>query len=324
MTFYIGIDLGGTKIASAVWDADRQQLVTSATVPTSAHEGPDAVLARIAGVCRDLASQAGLPMEHIAAVGLGVPATFDADLGVIYVIPNLPGDWYGKPAAPILSEALGCPVHLVNDARAFTLAEATIGAGKGTQSCVGLTLGTGIGGGIAINGRLYLGLGAAGEFGHITLDPNGPPDGTGNPGGWEGMASGPAISAMGMRVVAQGITTKIGEMVNFDLNKITPEIIARAADEGDEAAINILNTVGFYLGTGLSTIVTILAPECVVVGGGVARLGERLMRPIRETLKLRVHTVDLDKVRIMPAALGSDAGVIGAAVWASQRAGESN
>jgi glucokinase len=318
MSLYIGIDLGGTKIAGAVWDSEVQAILRRKTIPTQASTGPDIVLMQIARLCRELAGEAGL--DGISGVGLGVPATFDAGEGVIHVMPNLPGEWYYKPVITILRKALGRPVYLVNDARAFTLAEATIGAGAGAASCVGITLGTGIGGGIAINGRLYLGLmGSAGEFGHHSIDLHGPPDGTGNPGGWEGLASGPAIAAMGMRLVAQGVTTRIGALVNFDLNKITPEIIAQAAEAGDEPARHILDTAGHYLGTGIANVITMLAPECVVIGGGLAGLGDWIMQPIHETLARRVHTVPLERVRIVSAALGGEAGVIGAAIWASQQ-----
>ena len=320
MTLYIGIDLGGTKIAGAVWDANALTVKERKTIPTQAHLGPDAVLDRIAELVRDLAQMIGIEGARLPGVGVGVPATFDPEQGVIWLIPNLPGDWYGKPVIPLLRERLNCPVYLVNDARAFTLAEATIGAGKGSASCVGSTLGTGIGGGIAINGRLYLGIvGAAGEFGHHTIELYGTPDGSGNAGGWEAMASGPAIAAMGMKAVTQGITTKIGELVNFDLNQITPEVIARAADMGDAVAQNILNTAGYYLGTGIANVVIMLAPERVVIGGGMARLGDWIMKPIHETLKQRVHTIPLDRLKVVPAALGDEAGVIGAAIWASQQ-----
>ena len=253
-------------------------------------------------------------------VGVGVPSSFDTEAGIIWMMANLPGEWAGKPVVTDLRQRLACPVSLINDARAFTLAEATIGAGQGAKSCVGITLGTGIGGGIAINGELYLGLiGAAGEFGHHTIDLYGLPDGSGNPGGWEGMASGPAIAAMGIRAVTQGVTTQIGVLVDFDLNRITPEVIARAADLGDEVAQKILQTAGFYLGTGIANVITMLAPETVVIGGGLAQLGDWIMTPIRETLTLRVHTVPLDRIAIVPAALGDEAGVIGAAIWASQQ-----
>lgn len=320
MTLYIGIDLGGTKIAGAVWDDESLTVTAQKTIPTQAHLGPDAVISLIADLVRELGAQVGLEATAIPGVGVGVPATFDMEQGVIWLIPNLPGDWYGKPIVALLRDMLGCPVYLVNDARAFTLAEATIGAGRGASSCVGITLGTGIGGGIAINGRLYLGVtGTAGEFGHHSIDLYGEPDGSGNPGGWEGMASGPAISSMGMRYVAQGITTKIGELVNFDLNQITPEIIARAAELDDPIAKHILETAGVYLGTGLANIIIMLTPEKVVIGGGMAKLGEWIMKPMRDTIEKRVKTVPLDRVHIVPAALGGEAGVIGAAIWASQQ-----
>ncbi len=320
MGLYIGIDLGGTKIAGVVWDADGLTTRAQQTIPANAHAGPDAVIERIAGLVLGLCDKVGLTIDQLAGVGVGVPATFDVETGVIWVIPNLPGNWYGKPIVPILRGLLNCPVHLVNDARAFTLAEATIGAGKGASSCVGITLGTGIGGGIAINGRLYLGvIGSAGEFGHHTIDMHGPPDGTGNPGGWEGLASGPAIAAMGMKAVAQGVTTKIGALVNYDLNKITPEIIAQAAEADDAVAREILRTAGAYLGVGISNIITILTPERVVIGGGMAKLGKWIFEPIEAEIKRRVAIVPLDKFQVVQAALGSEAGVIGAAIWASQQ-----
>lgn len=319
MAHYIGIDLGGTKIGGAIYDAHAGEVITSAVIPCHAHEGPDAVIARIAQHARDLCAAEGLSLHAIAGLGIGVPASFDPDAGEITVIPNLPGNWYRKPIVRLLTDALGVPVSLINDARAFTLAEATLGAGRGAASVVGVTLGTGIGGGVVINGRLYLGVdGSAGEAGHQTIDMYGLPDGTGNPGGWESLASGPALAALGMKAVAQGITTRIGELVSYDLNAITPEVIARAAADGDAVAREILATFGFYLGTGISNLLILFAPECLVIGGGVAQLGDWIMTPIQAEIKRRVKTVPLHKVRIVPAALGGDAGMIGAAVWASQ------
>lgn len=319
MTHYIGIDLGGTKIAGAVYDTASQQLLARATIPTQAQEGPDAVLARIAHHAKDLVAASGLETGAIKGMGVGLPATFDWNTGVIDFIPNLPGDWLDKPAGAILREYMGVPVHLINDARAFTLAEATLGAGKGYASVVGITLGTGIGGGIVINGQLYRGvMGAAGEFGHHTIDMHGLPDGSDNPGGWEGLGSGPAIASLAMRFVAQGATTIMGEMAGFDLNKITPELIMRAAEAGDAVAQDVLRRGGVYIGVGLSNILTMIAPYCVVIGGGLTRLGHWINDPMTETIRERVRTIPLDKVAIVPAALGGDAGVFGAAIWAQQ------
>ena len=321
MRCFVGIDLGGTKIAGAVYDADTRQIIHRATVPTQANEGPDAVLERIANQVRALVQGAGLEMADLHGVGVGVPATFDWDTGTIWLIPNLPGDWLNKPAGAILTQHLGLPVTLINDARAFTLAEATIGAGKGYPSVVGVTLGTGIGGGIVIEGRLYRGLtGAAGEFGHHTIDMHAFPDGSGNPGGWESLGSGPAIAALGIKYVLQGATTRLGEMAGYDLNRITPEIILQAAEAGDAVAQDVLRRGGEFIGVGLSNVLIMLAPHCVVIGGGLSRLGHWLHDPMMATIHQRVHTIPLDQVAIVHAALGSDAGVYGAAIWAQQRA----
>jgi glucokinase len=135
------------------------------------------------------------------------------------------------------------------------------------------------------------------------------------------MAGPLAIAAMGMKAVAQGVTTQIGTLCEHDLNRITPDVIARAAESGDAVARDILRRAGFYLGTGIANLITLLAPDCVVVGGGVTNLGRWIFDPIHDTVRQRVFTVPLDRVAIVPAQLGGDAGVYGAAIWAGQRAG---
>ena len=321
MTHLVGIDLGGTKIAGVVYDAAAHRVIHHGTIPTQAQEGPDAVLARFAGHLRGLVQGAGLALAGISGVVVGIPATFDWETGTVWLIPNLPGGWLNKPAGAILNQHLNVPVHLINDARAFTLAEATLGAGKNYLSVVGVTLGTGIGGGIVIDGRLYRGLtGAAGEFGHHTIDMHGLPDGSSNPGGWESLGSGPAIASIAVKFVMQGVTTSIGELAGYDLNKITPELILQAAEAGDAVAQDVLRRGGEYIGVGLSNILIMLAPYCVVIGGGLSRLGHWIHDPMMETVRRRVHTIPLDQVAIVPAALGPEAGVIGAAIWAQQRA----
>ncbi|NJL95939.1 MAG: ROK family protein, partial [Anaerolineae bacterium] len=164
-----------------------------------------------------------------------------------------------------------------------------------------------------------LGLGAAGEVGHHSIDLHGWPDGTGNPGGWEAYASGPAIAAMGIKAVTQGLTTHIRDLAGGDLNRISPELIKQAAEAGDGVAQGILDQAGVYLGCGLANLVIILCPHKVVIGGGLMGLGDWIMDPIWRTLRARCHTVPLDKLEIVPAALGGDAGCLGAAVWAMQQ-----
>lgn len=317
---YIGIDLGGTKLAAAVVDAATGELSLRRQLPTEAHAGPDAVLRRIAGLVGEICETGGLPHDAIAGLGVGFPGVINPAGGQTIFLPNLPGDWNGKPVAATLRDATSYPVHIINDARAFTLAEATWGAGRSARTTVCLTLGTGIGGGITIDGKLHMGLdGTAGEVGHQTIDPNGPPCGCGNRGCLEAFASGPAIATLGIKAVLQGATTKIGELAGYDLNRITPETIMQAAEAGDLVAREILDRVGSYLGTGIANLITILSPDRVILGGSVARLGEWLLAPVRATVRQRCHATPIERVQITLAALGGDAGIIGAAVWASQQ-----
>jgi glucokinase len=319
MAHVIGVDLGGTKIAGVVYDTETQKVVNQKTIPTEAHNGPDAVIERIASLTRDL-SDSKESTEKIYAVGVGVPGVIDYDEGLIMMIPNLPGDWDRKPIESDLEKLLDMPVWLINDARAFTLAEANIGAGKGSPIVACFTLGTGIGGGIAINGEILLGVdGAAGEFGHMCIDFNGLPDGSGTPGGMESFGSGPAITALGAKAVIQGVTTKIGELVDFDVNKITPRIVMEAAQDGDDLAKSILDYAGKCIGVGIANVLTILNPHCVVLGGGVLHLGDWIMNPLREALKQYSNAANVDRLKLVKAELGDDAGAIGAALWAYQR-----
>ena len=319
MSVYIGVDLGGTKIAAAAVDPVTGAVAGHTVIPTQAHEGQDAVIARIAGVVEQVRRQTGLAPEQVGGIGVGVPGLVDLTLGHTLFLPNLPTAWRDVPLAPRLSAMTGYPTVLINDARAFVLAEANLGAGRGADTVVGLTLGTGIGGGIAFQGRLHLGLeGTGGEAGHQTIDPNGPPCGCGNRGCLEALASGPAIAAMGIKAIAQGLTTRIGAIVDHDLNRVTPETIMRAAEDGDDVARDILRRAGTYLGIGVANLVTLLSPDRVIVGGGVARLGEWLMEPVRATVRDRCHVTPLNRVAIVPADLGEAAGIVGSAVWAEQ------
>src|SRR5215213_6799257 len=232
---YIGIDLGGTKIAASGVDVISGEVAGQHVIPTDAYEGPDAVLARMADLLLTVSHAAGLRPQQIGAVGVGVPGLFDQQTGQTLFLPNLAGMWRGVRVRDGLRRAVDRPIWLINDARAFVLAEAAFGAGRGANTVVGLTIGTGIGGGIAIRGRLHLGIdGTAGEVGHMTIDPHGSPCGCGNRGCLETFASGPSIATQGIRAALTGVPTQIGELVNHDLNKITPEIILQAADAGDQ------------------------------------------------------------------------------------------
>jgi len=316
---FVGVDLGGTKIAAAVVDVGRGAVAARESIPTEAHAGSDAVLARMGELILSVCHAAGLVPEQIGAVGVGVPGPFDQATGQTIFLPNMAGMWRGVRVREQLQRAVARPIWLINDARAFVLAEATFGAGRAANTVVGLTIGTGIGGGIAIGGRLHLGIdGTAGEGGHMTIDPHGQPCGCGNRGCLETFASGPSIATLGMRAALTGVPTQIGKRAGHDLNKITPEIILQAAEAGDQVAREILGRAAAALGVGVANLVTVLSPDCVILGGSVARMGEWLFGPVRAVVRERCRAIPVEQVRIIPAALGDDAGSIGAAIWASQ------
>ena len=266
--------------------------------------------------------EAGFQPAEISAVGIGVPGVLDMERGVVLFLPNLPGTWPDVPLAETIKAHTGLPVYVLNDARAITFGEWKFGAGRDVDTMACLTLGTGIGGGLVINGRLHLGIGGAGgELGHQTIDFNGPQCGCGNFGCLETYASGPAISAMGMKAVAQGLTTDLGKMVDYDLNLITPKLIARAALAGDAIAKDIYDKAGYYLGIAIANVLVSVNPRKVVLAGGVAAAGDLLLEPIRRTVRERVFVMPQDQVEIVLAGLGKNSGIVGAALWAALQIG---
>jgi glucokinase len=314
---YIGVDLGGTKIAVAVVDPISGAIVSRDVAPTNSEEGPAAVLERMVQLIRSACGIAGVALSAIQAIGVGVPGVFDLQRGETLFLPNLVGAWLRVPVGATLGAQFNCPVWLINDARAFILAEATFGAGRGAPTVVGLTLGTGVGGGIAIGGKLYIGTGAAGEIGHMTINPDGPPCTCGNYGCIETYASGTAIAARGADA-AGGRSPMLATRAAGDPARITPEDVRQAAEAGDPVAQDILWNAGRMLGVAVANLVTILSPDCVILGGSVARLGEWLFDPVRRAVHERVRAVPLERLAIVPAQL-ADSGVIGAARWGWQQ-----
>jgi glucokinase len=320
MNHYIGIDLGGTNLRAAIADTDTGQIFHQRKCPTLAAEGQEAVIQRIVQLIKELCEESGVSVNGIKGVGIGVPGTPDIDTGVIEFLPNLPGKWLNVPLRAIIDEQVGLPVALINDVRAITLGEWTFGAGRGADTLVCLAIGTGIGGGVVVNGQFHLGLGGtAGEFGHHVVEVDGLPCGCGGKGCLELYASGPAIAAMGVKEVMHGHTTRIGELVDHDLNRIDAEIIARAAKDGDEIAKAILQRAGMYLGIAIGNILGVISPQRVIFGGGVSRAGDLLLRPNVQTVKERVHVIPVEKVEFVLAELGINGGLVGAALWAKRR-----
>lgn len=296
---HLGLDLGGTNIKWVVVEADAGawQVLDRGQVPTHAAEGPAGVVRRLAAVGREAASaHAG-----IASVGIGVPGLYDPAAGTARFLPNLPGEWDGVPVATEVGEALGLPAYLVNDARAFGLAELRLGAGRGATSMVGLTIGTGLGGVLAFGGRIVQGHdGTAGELGHQTIDPDGPWCTCGNRGCLEAYVRADQIAA------ACGTTT-------------ADEAFDRAR-AGDARALAGVAHVARYLGIGIANMVAVMTPDRVVIGGGCGAALDLLRAPIEAELRLRVHTTSLDRVEVVAAELGTWAGGIGAAIHGAERA----
>ncbi len=320
MALYVGCDLGGTNLRAAVVDVERGSILAQQSVPTMAREGHDAVMGRMANLITHTIASAGLSPQEIAGVGIGVPGVLDMEKGETLFLPNLYGTWPHVPLRDTIQQLTGLPTALLNDARSITYGEWKFGAGQGVDTIALFAIGTGVGGGLIINGKLHLGIGGtAGELGHITIDFNGPRCGCGNYGCLEAFASGPAIAAMGMKAVAQGLTTQISELCQYDLNRITPALIAQAARNGDKIAQDIYHQAGYYFGVAASILCASIGPRRIIVTGGVANAGKLLLEPMDKTMRERVFIMPVDQVEIVIGKLGDNAGVMGAACWASDQ-----
>lgn len=310
-----GIDLGGTFLKLALIDlGDGGRTVARETVPTAAGAGPAAVLGRMAEGLRRLADT--VPGRAVASLGVGVPARVEPDGGRIFDAYNLPGGWEGTPIGTLLERETGLPTRVINDARAFAVAEHGLGAAAGAETALLATVGTGIGGAIVAHGRVVFGLGGqAGEIGHVIVRAGGPRCSCGNRGCAEPLASGPAIVAEAVRRVVQGFTTDLARLAGGDLGAITPELVARAADAGDAVATEVLTDAGSALGFALAGGIALVAPEVVAIGGGVAQADGVYWRAAEATARSHARVTEIDRIAFRPAALGYDAGVIGAALW---------
>jgi glucokinase len=294
---HLGLDLGATNIKWALVErnAGAWTCVDRGQIPTGRADGADAVIARMIGLAADSRSR----WPDLESVGLGVPGLFDADSGVTTFLPNLSPEWERRPVGGPMTDALQLPVNLINDARAFGLAELRLGAGRGYETMVGLTLGSGVGGVVVVGGRVHFGhAGTGGEAGHQTLVPDGPACTCGNRGCLEALTKADAVAAAcGTATAEEGV---------------------RAAQAGDRRALNGLEEIGRWLGIGIANLIVVLTPDRVVLGGGMSGAGELLLTPIRAEVRARVRVTDLDAVRIVTAELGTWAGAIGAAVHGAE------
>jgi glucokinase len=312
---YASIDLGGTKIACVLASGDGQILAEQA-IPTQSHEGPQAVLERIATLVEAMTVQHDC---RPVALGMGVPGLVDLPNGVVRFLPNLATAWRGVGVRDWLEPRLGYPVFLLNDVRLAALGELTFGRGRNVGCLAFFAIGTGIGGGIAINGQVRLGkVGSAGELGHQTILPNGPRCGCGNAGCLEALASGPAITAEGVRLLLSAQSPKLFDLVDGDPGRITPREMALAAEAGDQAVRGALIRAARYVGIGVANVIVMLHPDLVILGGSVAQIGSLLFDTVREVVYRRVTVFPVKTVRIEPSLLGSKATLWGGIALARQ------
>ena len=307
--YLVAVDLGGSKILSLIARPDGSRLGEDRRA-TEAQQGPDAVLERIVASVEAALASAGVGRDEVAALGVCSPGPCDIDAGTISDTPNLPG-WWDVPICRYLEEKLGIPAVLENDATAAALGEHMFGAGRRCHHMVYITVSTGIGGGIVIDGKLYRGAsGIAGEIGHITIDPDGPLCGCGNHGCLEAFASGTALAAQGQALVARGGSPLLARLAQEE-GVVTAETVCHAAEQGDPEARRIVERAGYYLGIGLAAYVNILNPEAIVIGGGLAKAGDLLLGPARAEMERRAFAQPLAVLRLERAELGDYVGVMG-------------
>jgi glucokinase len=315
--YAVGIDLGGTKILTAVVDSSGHVLAT-AKKSTQAEKGPEAVIDRIERTMDEALDEAKLKKEKVSSIGIGAPGIIDSARGIAIALTNLPG-WKNIEIARALRTWHNVPVVLSNDVRVAAVGEYRVGAGRGTHSMVAVFVGTGIGGGIIINGQPWVGFrSSAGEVGHMITLADGPyAPGGGIRGGIEAIASRSAIDRDLRAGIASGRKTVLPELMKEKGgDAITSSVLAKAVSKNDPLTLDVLRRAAHYLGLHAASVINVLDPEMLVYGGGVVEgLGEWMVSQIRDTAKqYAINKQDLDKVKIVEAKLGEEAGVIGAAL----------
>jgi glucokinase len=314
MRYITGIDLGGTNIVCGCVAEDGSAIHGVIRVPTGADEGPDAVVRRIITAAKQSIAEAtaAVPGIELIGAGVGAPGPLDRKSGMVLLTPNL--GWVNMPLRRHLHDGLGLRTALDNDANCAVLGEWWRGAAQGTRITVGLTIGTGIGGGIIIDGRLFHGASdIAGEVGHMTIDANGRRCKCGNYGCIEAYASGPNIALRAVEALESGAESTLPSYVNGDLHRITAQTVYQAAQAGDELALEVVRDTAKFLGAAVASLINIFNPEAIVIVGGVTLAGENLFEPLRREVSRRAFKPAVQVCRIVPGALIGVAGVYGAA-----------
>jgi len=325
MRYIVGVDLGGTNIVVGAMPEDGSRTIAVRSEPTEAQRGAEGVTDRIAALIARTMGEV-IADEHAQAtdflgVGVGAPGPLDREKGVVVVAPNL--GWSDFPLRKAISDRIRLPVTLDNDANCATVGEWWRGAARGARNAIGITIGTGIGGGVIVDGQLYHGSSdVAGEIGHTTIDPAGRYCKCGNYGCLEAYASGPAIAVRAREALERDEESALRRMVNGDLTKLTSATVYEAAHDGDALARELVSDTARFLGTGIANLLNTLNPDVVVITGGVTKAGERLFEPLRAEVKRRAFRPAVAACRIVPGELEGTAGMVGAvATFKQQRMG---
>jgi glucokinase len=293
---------------------DGRALHALASEPTDAQAGATAVLDRLVTLAERAITQTRreVPGAEIVGVGVGAPGPLDTKSGIVLLTPNL--GWVNMPLRDIIHDRLKLPATLDNDANCAVLGEWWVGAARGARHAIGITIGTGIGGGLVLDGKLYHGASdVAGEIGHTTIDTEGRRCKCGNYGCLEAYASGPNIAMRALEGVEAGATSSLSAIVGSNLPPITAQTVYEAAQQGDELALEVVNDTAKFLGAGIANLLNVFNPEVVVVCGGVTLAGDHLFTPLRREVARRAFKPAVQACRIVPGELINTAGVYGAA-----------
>ena len=311
----LGIDLGGSKILAAVV-SHLGRVVSSHESVTPATEGRDVVIQCIVDSACAALEKAHVAASEICAVGIGAAGISNPEAGILFTSPHLPG-WRNVLLRDIIQDRLGQKTFLTNDANAAALGELYFGAARNFRNFIYITISTGIGGGIVVDGKIYTGaIGIAGEVGHMTIDDKGPICECGNRGCWETLASGTAMAREAKLRISKGVKTSILEYAEGNIENVTPQAVQRAAEEGDKLAKALITQTAYYIGVGLASLINIFNPELIVIGGGLSNLGDILLEPAYKTAEKRAYKEAFQAVRFASAELGRNSGVVGAATFA--------
>jgi len=308
--YIVGVDLGGTNVRAAVTTRDGR-IIGEGRESSLASEGVDVTIGQIIKSIRSAVKSAGVELSEVAGIGMGVPGWHNSKEGITMWSPNFK-DWHGVQLLAPIKQDLGLPAFMGNDVNVAALGEFKFGAGKDVNTLVMLTLGTGIGGGIIIDGKLWVGANdGAAEIGHTIVLPDGPLCSCNRRGCLESLASRDAIIKRAARKIQQGRPSMLIRDEDWLLWSITPADIAKAADAGDEVAIETMAETGYYVGVGIANAINLINPEMVIIGGGIARAGAVLWDPLLRTVNALALAQSRKVCRVVPAELGDDAGIMG-------------